>query len=365
MARLYPVTLIALVTVIVMGYVMVYYSSEPIHSDLDINSEELKKIPDGFRIKHAVKLADKSVIPVNVLLCSDHRTIGGMITTVNSIRMNAKVPVKYYLVVDKSSINHLQKWISDSVLKEIDYTIIAFNDTSMREKMHPKDGRSDLQDTSPLNYARFYFPDIIPEVKGRIIFVDSDTVVQGNIGELNNTKIAPGNAVALSDDCTATSSRYGFYKTNYGSYINFQHPQVKAMTMNPLECSFNAGVFVADIDEWKKQGITARIDFWIKLNAHENVFGNQRAGGATAPPMMIVFYKKYSKIDPMWHIRHLGLTSGTRYSQTFINAAKLIHWSGNFKPWGRISQHTQAWEKYFVIDPTGQFRLVRRYNLIE
>ena len=30
------------------------------------------------------------------------------------------------------------------------------------------------------------------------------------------------------------------------------------------------------------------------------------AGGVATPPMLIVFHDKYTIIDPLWHVRHLG-----------------------------------------------------------
>lgn len=32
---------------------------------------------------------------------------------------------------------------------------------------------------SQLNYARFYLPRLLPSVKGRIVYVDDDCIVQG------------------------------------------------------------------------------------------------------------------------------------------------------------------------------------------
>ena len=63
-----------------------------------------------------------------------------------------------------------------------------------------------------MTFARFYFLRLFPKLSGRVVFVDSDTIVQGDIAELNNTKIAPGVAVALSDDCSSVSSRASLHQ---------------------------------------------------------------------------------------------------------------------------------------------------------
>ena len=45
---------------------------------------------------------------VNVMLCSDSNDLPGLIAAVNSIRVNTKAYVRFYLVVDQISENHVR-----------------------------------------------------------------------------------------------------------------------------------------------------------------------------------------------------------------------------------------------------------------
>ena len=36
--------------------------------------------------------------------------------------------------------------------------------------------------------------------------------------------------------------------------------------MKPTMCSFNTGVYVADMDRWKSQNITKKLLYWMNLN---------------------------------------------------------------------------------------------------
>lgn len=38
----------------------------------------------------------------------------------------------------------------------------------------------------------------------------------------------------------------------------------------------------------------------------EDLYSKTLAESVTTPPLLIVFYKRHSTIDPMWHVRHLG-----------------------------------------------------------
>ena len=45
---------------------------------------------------------------INVMLCSDSNDLPGLIAAVNSIRVNSKAHVRFYLVVDQASVEHVQ-----------------------------------------------------------------------------------------------------------------------------------------------------------------------------------------------------------------------------------------------------------------
>ena len=56
-------------------------------------------------LKNHTKIVNGSV---NVLICSDGATLAGMVTAMNSIALNTHAHVKFYLVVDKDSLDHLR-----------------------------------------------------------------------------------------------------------------------------------------------------------------------------------------------------------------------------------------------------------------
>ncbi|CAG5132519.1 unnamed protein product [Candidula unifasciata] len=308
-------------------------------------------------------LGDKGNVPssgkvVHVCITSDKNTLGGMVTLMNSIVSNTKSPVKFHLVVDSDSTDHLGIWLRTSKLKNADFEIKAFPLSWVSGKIKVRGGRDELG--TPLNYARYYLPRLFPKLKERVVFIDDDCIVLGDIAELNNMTIKPGHIAAFSEDCSGLSKRLSRLTNVYAEYLDFKNEHIKKLNIKPDACSFNTGVFVTDLAIWQQLNITSQLDYWMELNTKEEVYGNEKGGGGSQPPMMIVFYNKYSPIDPMWHVRYLGWTPGTSYSQSFVRQAKLLHWNGRFKPWGRTSQHSDLWDKYFIPDPINQFRPVRR-----
>lgn len=49
-------------------------------------------------------------------------------------------------------------------------------------------------------------------------------------------------------------------------FLDYRKQEVRNLGINPSDCSFNPGVFVADIREWKKQKITKQLEKWMEEN---------------------------------------------------------------------------------------------------
>lgn len=295
---------------------------------------------------------------VHVCVASDKNTLVGMIALINSIFLNTKHPVMFHLITDEESGEHLKGWIEMTSLHDIHYELKSFPKQWVAGKVNIRGDRQEL--SRPLNYARFYIPHLFPDLNGKIIYIDNDCIVQSDIYDLYQTRIQPGHVAAFSEDCSSSARRITLLKNNYADHIDFKSDAIKSRHIDPTTCAFNAGLYVADMKLWKEKNITKQLEHWMELNTKIEIFGNEKIVGGAQPPMMIVFYKNYTQLEPSWHVRYLGWTAGTSYSSEFIKHAKLLHWNGRFKPWGRTAQHTEVWDKYYINDPTGKFSPVRK-----
>lgn len=308
-----------------------------------------------------VKLHVNHTNLMHVVIASDKHTIGGMVTTMNSIYSNTKHDVMFHLIIDEESYDHLIIWLTKSKLRLANYEVKRFPAYWVHDKIKIKSAHP--EQSRPLTYAQYFLPRLFPKLKGRILYIEDDCIVQDDIWNLFKMKINPGDLAAFSNDCSSTSKRLSRLKNNYAEYIDFKNKHVQEMHMKPSTCSFNTGLMLTDLDLWRKHNISEQLEYWLDLNTKEEVYGNEKGRGGSQPPMMIVFYKKYTAIDPSWHVRYLGWTSGTSYSKAFVNHAKLLHWNGHFKPWGRLSQHSDIWDRYFIKDPTLKFKPMRRFSM--
>ncbi|KAG8514104.1 Glycosyltransferase 8 domain-containing protein 2, partial [Galemys pyrenaicus] len=255
---------------------------------------------------------DDSEIPkevedeIPVVICAAAGRMGAAMAAINSIYSNTDANILFYVVGLRNTLSRIRKWIEHSKLREINFKIVEFNPTVLKGKIRPDSSRPEL--LQPLNFVRFYLPLLIHQHE-KVIYLDDDVIVQGDIQELYDTTLALGHAAAFSDDCDLPPAQdaQGFVglQTTYMGYLDYRKQTIKDLGISPSACSFNPGVIVANMTEWKHQRITKQLERWMQKNVEENLYSSSLGGGVATSPMLIVFHGKHSTINPLWHIRHL------------------------------------------------------------
>jgi len=214
---------------------------------------------------------------------------------------------------------------------------------------------------TPFNFAPFYLDSFLGDsVPRRLIYLDTDVVVKGDIRDLHSTDLH-GHAVAAVEDCTQ----------RFEMYINFEVLST-AVTDLPREgikkdsCVFNRGVFVVDVPRWQALGVTRDIETYMK--AYSTSKKDLYHFGMSQPPWLLAVRGRYRRLDLLWNCRGLGrdmiaakefnkvievipepaltaakmpTTKQSRYISPFISGcagkAHLLHFNGALKPWRRKS----------------------------
>ncbi|KAM9328470.1 glycosyltransferase 8 domain-containing protein 2 [Pholidichthys leucotaenia] len=337
-----------------------------LHSSL-LRASTRPRLSDDRKSLGAVKLFPvrqsslDDVVPV--VVCASEERLGASMATINSIISNTDGAVFFYIVTLRDAVKLTRRYIEKTKLRGIHYKILEFNPMVLRGKVKPDSPRPDL--LHPLNFVRFYLP-LLDIDHDKLIYLDDDVIVQGDIVDLFNIKLKPGHAAAFSADCDLPPSHESVgsigMQTTYMGFLDYRKQEVKDLNINPGDCSFNPGVFVADLKEWRRQKITKQLERWMEENFRLNIYSSAMAGGVATPPMLIVFHDKYTTLDPLWHVRHLGWSPNTRYEENILQEAHLLHWNGPFKPWNYPTVHRDRWERWFIPDPSRRFSLVRPEN---
>uniref|UniRef100_A0A8C6V015 Glycosyltransferase 8 domain containing 2 n=1 Tax=Neogobius melanostomus TaxID=47308 RepID=A0A8C6V015_9GOBI len=308
---------------------------------------------------------EDAVIPV--LLCASEERLGAAMATVNSIHSNTDAEVFFFIVTLHDAVGLTRQYIEKTKLKHIKYKILEFNPMVLKGKVKPVSARPEL--LHPVTELCAFLPPLLDINHKRLIYVDDDVIVQGDIRDLFDVKLEPGHAAAFGSDCDLPYSheivRSVGMQTTYMGFLDYRKPEVRDLGINPSQCSFNPGVFVADVDEWKRQAVTKQLEHWMQENVRSNLYSSALVGGVATPPMLMVFHDKYTRLEPLWHVRHLGFSPDTSYPESYLQGAQLLHWNGPFKPWTTPSVHAELWERWFIPDPSGRLSpFCRLMNLL-
>lgn len=191
---------------------------------------------------------------------------------------------------------------------------------------------------SMLNHLRFYLPEVYPKLD-KILFLDDDIVVQRDLTPLWSIDLK-GNVNGAVETCGESFHRFD-------KYLNFSNPLI-AERFDSNACGWAYGMNIFDLQEWKTRDMTGVYHYWQALNEQRNLW---KLG--TLPPGLITFYNLTYSLDKSWHV--LGLGYDANIEAEDIEAAAVVHYNGNMKPWLDLamSKYKPYWTTY--LDPSHQF----------
>ncbi len=169
-------------------------------------------------------------------------------------------------------------------------------------------------------YFRYMIADVLPNID-RVLYLDGDTIVNGNIAELFETDLTNCYCAGVSDIYIES---IGYKKTLdlSGLYIN-------------------AGVILFNLDEMRKTDIAEKL---FKLTAENNFkYQDQDA-------INIAFNGKIKELDCVYNFKRA-------HQKAFpekIPSAKIVHYVGPNKPWRKFT-FNKLKRLYFKYQRTYQF----------
>jgi lipopolysaccharide biosynthesis glycosyltransferase len=174
----------------------------------------------------------------------------------------------------------------------------------------------------PLTYVRVFVPLVVPRGCGKVIFLDSDVVIQTDIERLWNVEMGDHCVLAVQDPAVPfVSSRDGL-----------RHYQALGIPRD--QPYFNAGVMVVNVERWMQSNVSERVMEFIHRNAHELNYCDQDGLNA-------ILWRDWDAVDSRWQVQprlmarhgfplpHLDDRKRTQLS----NDAWIFHFSGRLKPW--------------------------------
>lgn len=190
--------------------------------------------------------------------------------------------------------------------------------------------KADLADMSGVNYrhysaaslVRILMPRIFDKTVQKVLYIDCDVVVTGNIAALFDMDLS-GNAIwAVQDGADE----------EFENRIGKKFPWMDA----PADARyFNSGVLLVNLAEWRQSAITERVLAFLDEHDEELSFPDQDALNAIA-------LGEWGRLPPHWNLQPLLLN---RKNSWKLNEPGIIHYTC-CKPWdsdytwsGRLKYH--------------------------
>ncbi|CAE8620267.1 unnamed protein product [Polarella glacialis] len=317
----------------------------------------------GVRLK--VRVSNGTSDEIHVCLCSDDTDLRPAAVAIKSAHMNAASPERlfFHFITTPELAPVFQELFAiylvgisvevhaDAELQGKIASSISFRNTS----------RARLILASPFNFAPFYLHEYLAirktkgkevKVPDRLIYLDTDTLIMGDLAELQEIDLE-GQPCGAVKYCLQTMDNYiDFHVVEELGYTNY----------DPKACIANRGLLVIDVQRWIRFDLTGKIEMW--LGHYRDSKADLWLGGMSQPPWLLAMNGNFLELSDEWNCNSLGRDSmsseeaqslrqsgfdhaalrsiGAKYGEyggvtpyvvSCSATGKMLHFNGAVKPW--------------------------------
>ncbi|WP_161568302.1 glycosyltransferase family 8 protein [Anaerobacillus alkaliphilus] len=182
----------------------------------------------------------------------------------------------------------------------------------------------DLPENSTIGYItnETYYRIILPKLLGKrtkkVLYIDCDVIITGDIGELWNTDLKQHVVAAVDESCSYNTRRKRRLKKELG--LSKKSPY------------FNAGVLLLNFKKWRKEKVSEQLINY--LSDHPNLtLMDQDA-------LNVVLNKEWLQLDYKWNY------TPTHWDASIEVKPVIIHFAGWKKPWNSEVRYKDEYFKY-------------------
>lgn len=288
--------------------------------------------------------------PVHVAVPADERHYPGLVAVINSARAHTRRPgaLVFHVIVRQGGevAAHAFLRCRGLSLSDANVRVHGFDASRVRSlvRIHGTPGQANL--SSALNFARFYLPELLGSVSS-VVYLDADVVVLGDIVALAQ-RVFP--ALQPDELAAAVERRHdGLRRHTFGALANASalYEQRYRRRFNQSRYSFNAGVFLLDLEKWSALGLTQEAEWWLAAHARSDVplwrLGSQ-------PPLNLLLYDRWRRLPRTWNVDGLGWHK--HMDPHAVSRAQILHWTGAHKPWApRGAFNQRLWLPFAGLSP--------------
>ena len=270
---------------------------------------------------------------INILISVDDKYIKQAQELLNSIVINNNVYLNVYLIYSKElnekNINELSNYLKSNMFGEL-HTIYFENENKFPIY---------IEYISMTTYYRLFAPYMIKENIDRILYLDCDIICNGSILDFYNSNF-DGNAIIGCENII--DPQYIEWKTKINTRIGL-----------PEDYRYiNAGVLLINIPEYVKHITIEQMYKFIEENASELIYQDQDT-------INKIFCNRIKLADIIYNFQVNSIVDTKDYEN-----ARLVHYSGNQKPWKYDFTATKKGIFYYdFLKKKKQFRKLKKLLL--
>jgi lipopolysaccharide biosynthesis glycosyltransferase len=292
-----------------------------------------------LRLSSALPQDDADADTIDVAIAADESHLPGVAGVINSALAHTSRAntVRFHVIVPAGRIDSASARLRClGVAMNTTVALVELPDDWLRDKVRVvADPRITGKLASPLNFARFYLAALLPRVN-RLVYLDSDVIVNGDITELWRVKLPAGMAVAAVPRAEA-HFRYSRYAKTCSDLFATRHGR----RLNGSLPTFNAGVLLVDLSRWRSLQLTQDAEWWL---AQHRASPSGLWSLGSQPALHLVLYGRWATLPNGWNLDALGRLGHLHERQ--LSAAKLLHWTGRRKPWTAQGLYVDRWRRY-------------------
>ncbi|MEI0446102.1 glycosyltransferase family 8 protein [Brachyspira intermedia] len=263
---------------------------------------------------------------IDICMSSDDNYIPYMCTTICSILKNSYNDDYHIFHIINDGISYDSKNKIDSLKKIKEFEIKYYTPNIKKYNMW-FNKLTNKAHFSPAMFFRLDIPYLIDNLD-KIIYLDSDTIVNKSLRNLNNIDILNYYLIAarkgyISEQCISDKNKIGLSENH--TY-------------------FNSGVLVFNIKKWKEDNIDNIINNFMN-NQDFLLYGDQHILNAVFKDTTKFISEDYN---------YLCIKSTTRNQLMNCDDISIFHFCTDQKPWNIYCQnliYTEKWWEYFFMTP--------------
>lgn len=257
---------------------------------------------------------------ISIVYCSDDNFVNVLLTSMESlIENNTKNRLNIYLINNEISEQGIFR-IRSKETKNVKIQIISFPDFT---NFFSTSIKYDAQHLSISTYGRLFISELLPNYVDKVIYLDCDTIICGDLAELYNYSLGE-KVLAGVDDCKSKKYRWVLGLEKSANYIN-------------------AGVLLIDLNRWREFECEKKLVNYIQVHNGNIHFEDQGAINATLNEQIKILPLKYNVMTHLFDLTYEELLQFRkpviRYQLEEIEKAKenpiIIHYTSSFLTNGR------------------------------